>query len=82
MNMIAIRAERKIRNHNRRLVNEIMDLRDQRVCLQRKVIMLEDKQLWEPYNFNSSDMYWLKYYKSQIDRIKATEEELRKQLRA
>lgn len=62
---------------NMRTVNEIMDLRDIRIRLQRKVSLLEDKQLWEPKNFTEDDAYWLRYYRADIARIKATEEELR-----
>ena len=62
---------------NKRLMNEIMDLRDERVRLQRKVVMLEDKELWEPRRFTEEDAYWLRYYRENIARIKATEDELR-----
>lgn len=60
-----------------RLKDEIMDLRDSRIRLQRKVAELEDKALWEPENFNEDDGYWLRYYRADISRIKAVEEELR-----
>lgn len=60
-----------------RITEEIMDLRDQRIRLQRKVSMLEDKSLWEPDKFSEEDAYWLRYYRADIARIKATEEELR-----
>ena len=60
-----------------RITEEIMDLRDARVRLQRKVSMLEDKSLWEPDKFTEEDAYWLRYYRTDIARIKATEEELR-----
>lgn len=62
---------------NRRTMNEIMDLRDYRIRLQRKVAFLEEKALWEPDNFTDDDAYWLRYYRADIARIKATEEELR-----
>ena len=60
-----------------RIITEIMDLRDARIRLQRKVAMLEDKAFWEPFAFTEEDAYWLRYYKADIARIKATEEELR-----
>ena len=60
-----------------RITDEIMDLRDYRIRLQRKVAELEDKALWEPKNFSEDDSYWLRYYRADIARIKATEEELR-----
>ena len=60
-----------------RIMTEIMDLRDCRIRLQRKVAMLEEKALWEPENFTEEDTYWLRYYRADIARIKATEEELR-----
>ena len=63
-----------------RLINEIMDLRDARICLQRKVAALEEKSLWEPQNFTEEDSYWLRYYRADIARIKATEEELRNRM--
>ena len=63
--------------NKKRINEEIMDLRDARVRLQRKVSMLEDKELWEPENFTEEDAYWLRYYRADIARIKATEEELR-----
>jgi hypothetical protein len=62
---------------NRRFAEEIMDLRDTRIRLQRKVAALEDKSLWEPDNFTEDDAYWLRYYRADIARIKASEEELR-----
>ena len=60
-----------------RLMNEIMDLRDDRIRLQRQVAELEDKALWEPENFTEDDAYWLRYYRAEIARIKAVEKELR-----
>lgn len=61
----------------KRVTEEIMDLRDARVRLQRKVAMLEEKALWEPESFTEEDAYWLRYYRADIARIKGTEEELR-----
>jgi hypothetical protein len=60
-----------------RIAAEIMDLRDYRIRLGYKVAALEDKALWEPENFTEEDAYWLRYYRADIARIKATEEELR-----
>lgn len=60
-----------------RLTAEIMDLRDARIRLQRKVAELEEKSLWEPNGFTEDDAYWLRYYRADIARIKAIEEELR-----
>lgn len=62
---------------NKRLRNEIMDLRDCRIRLQRRMIELEDKEFFEPETFTEEDAYWLRYYRAEIARIKATEEELR-----
>jgi hypothetical protein len=62
---------------NNRIITEIMDLRDCRIRLQRKIAMLEDKALWEPHRFTEEDAYWLRYYRADIARIKATEDELR-----
>jgi len=62
---------------NNRIMTEIMDLRDCRIRLQRHVAELEDKALWEPQNFTEEDAYWLRYYRADIARIKAAEEELR-----
>lgn len=62
---------------NKRLRNEIMDLRDCRIRLQRRMIELEDKEFFEPKTFTEEDAYWLRYYRAEIARIKATEEELR-----
>lgn len=62
---------------NTRLITEIMDLRDCRIRFQRRVALLEDKALWEPENFSEEDAYWLRYYRAEIARIKATETELR-----
>ena len=61
----------------KRITIEIMDLRDARIKLQRKVAELEEKSLWEPNDFSEDDAYWLRYYRADIARIKATEEELR-----
>lgn len=63
--------------NKKRIIEEIMDLRDARVRLQRRVALLEDKKFWEPENFTEEDAYWLRYYRTDIARIKATEEELR-----
>ena len=63
--------------NKKRIIEEIMDLRDARVRLQRRVALLEDKKFWEPENFTEEDAYWLRYYRADIARIKATEEELR-----
>lgn len=63
--------------NNNRIIAEIMDLRDCRIRLGYKVAALEDKALWEPENFTEEDAYWLRYYRADIARIKATEEELR-----
>jgi hypothetical protein len=65
---------------NYRIMTEIMDLRDDRICLQRKVAELEDKALWEPHNFTEEDAYWIRYYRADIARIKAAEEELRNRM--
>lgn len=62
---------------NTRIMEEIMDLRDARIRLQYKVIALEEKALWEPDNFTEDDAYWLRYYRADIARIKAAEDELR-----
>jgi hypothetical protein len=71
---------RKTKMNNNRLMTEIMDLRDCRIRLQRRVAMLEDKALWEPKNFTEDDAYWLRYYKADIARIKAAEAELRERI--
>lgn len=63
--------------NKKRITEEIMDLRDVRIRLQRRVALLEDKKFWEPENFTEDDAYWLRYYRADIARIKATEEELR-----
>ena len=60
-----------------RITEEIMDLRDARIILQRKVAALEEKSLWEPQNFTEEDAYWLRYYRADIARIQAAEHELR-----
>lgn len=67
-------------NNNEKLRNEIMDLRDMRVRLQRKVAELEDKKFWEPDTFSPDDEYWLHYYKADTARIKAQEQALRNQM--
>lgn len=63
--------------NKKRITEEIMDLRDIRIRLQRRVALLEDKKFWEPENFTEDDAYWLRYYRADIARIKATEDELR-----
>lgn len=68
-------------NNNEKLRNEIMDLRDARIRLQRKATELEDKEFWEPESFSEDDRYWLRYYKADIARIKAQEQALRNQMR-
>ena len=65
---------------DRRTLNEIMDLRDARIRLQRKVAMLEEKELWEPEKYTEEDAYWNRYYRADIARIKATEDELRRRM--
>lgn len=66
---------------NERLRNEIMDLRDMRIRVQRKVAELEDKEFWEPEAFSPDDRYWLLYYRSVVARIRAEEQVLRNQIR-
>ena len=68
-------------NNNEKLRNEIMDLRDMRIRIQRKAAELEDKKFWEPDTFSYDDEYWLRYYKADIARIKAQEQALRNQMR-
>lgn len=68
-------------NNNEKLRNEIMDLRDMRIRLQRKVTELEEKEFWEPESFSYDDRYWLSYYKADVARIKAQEQALRNQMR-
>jgi hypothetical protein len=63
--------------NKKRITEEIMDLRDIRIRLQRRVALLEDKKFWEPENFTEDDAFWLRYYRADIARIKATEDELR-----
>lgn len=63
--------------NNNRITEEIMDLRDTRIRMQYKAIALQDKQFWEPNNFTEDDAYMLRFYRAEIARIKATEEELR-----
>ena len=67
--------------NNMRIITEIMDLRDCRIRLQRKVAELEEKAFWEPESFTEDDAYWLRYYRADIARIKAAEEELRHRVR-
>ncbi len=64
-----------------RLMEEIMDLRDARIRLQRQAAALEDKALWEPQNFTEDDSYWLRYYRADIARIKGAEAELRARMK-
>lgn len=66
---------------NEKLRNEIMDLRDMRIRIQRKAAELEDKKFWEPDTFTTDDEYWLGYYKADIARIKAQEQALRNMMR-
>ncbi len=62
---------------NNRIISTIMDLRDDRIRLQRQVAWLEDKAFWEPTNFTEDDAFWLRYCRAEIARIKADEEALR-----
>lgn len=68
-------------NNNEKIRNEIMDLRDMRIRIQRKVAELEDKEFWEPDTFSPDDREWLLYYKADIARIKAQEQVLRNRMR-
>jgi len=63
------------KNHIR---EEIMDLRDARVRLQRKVATLEEKQLFEPEAFDYEDSYNLTTLRADVERIKAREDYLRR----
>ena len=56
---------------------EIMDLRDARIRLQRKVVVLEEKKLYEPEAFDYEDSYNLVTMMADIERIKAREDYLR-----
>ena len=62
---------------NKRLRDEIMDLRDHRIRMQRKLIALEDKEFFEPKAFTEEDAYLVRYYRAEIAQVKATEDELR-----
>lgn len=68
-------------NNNEKLRNEIMNLRDDRIRLQRQVAELEDKEFWEPETFTPDDQYQLLKYKADIAQIKAKEQMLRNQIR-
>ena len=68
-------------NNNEKLRNEIMDLRDMRIRIQRKVTELEEKEFWEPDTFTPDDREWLLYFKTDVARIKAQEQALRNRMR-
>ena len=68
-------------NNNEKLRNEIMDLRDMRIRIQRKVTGLEEKEFWEPDTFTPDDREWLLYFKADVARIKAQEQALRNRMR-
>jgi hypothetical protein len=68
-------------SNNDKLRNEIMDLRDMRIRLQRKAHELEDKKFWEPDSFSFDDEYWLNYYNTAIAAIKKSEQDLRNQMK-
>jgi hypothetical protein len=65
---------------NKRTIDTIMDLRDERIRLGYKVAFLADKELWEPHRFTEDDAFWLRYYRAEIARIKAAEEELHRRI--
>lgn len=61
--------------------NQIMDLRDHRIRLQRKIAILESILFWEPEHFTEEHHYWLSYYRADVERIKAREQLLRRYIR-
>ena len=74
---------RKNRNKecdNNLIRNKIMDIRDARIRIQRQILDLESKALWEPDTFTIVDQRKLECYKSNIAHLFATEQTLRHQI--
>ncbi len=57
--------------------NKIMDLRDERIRLQREIVALEDLQFWAPWSFTTAQEQDLADLKLQVDLIKIQEQALR-----
>lgn len=62
---------------NMKIMMEIIDLRDYRIRLQRRVAALEDKYFWEPEAFTADDAHLLSILRKEVAYIKSAEEELR-----
>ena len=63
-------------HHNSQIAyyrNRLMDLRDERIRAQRKVIELRDIEIWEPENFTASHSQLIAIYENHINTIKRQE---------
>lgn len=57
--------------------NQIMDLRDNRIKIQREIASLEDLQFWAPWAFTTEQEQHLAQLKVQVECIKVQEKALR-----
>lgn len=62
------------------LRNKIMDLRDERVRLQREVSALEDIQFWTPWSFTTEQAQHLARLQTTIQKIKTKEQTLHQEV--
>lgn len=57
--------------------NKIMDLRDERIRMQREIATLEDLNFWAPWSFTRAQANHLADLKLQVQLIKIQEQSLR-----
>lgn len=61
-----------------RIRNKIMDLRDERIRIQRKLVEIEDILFWDPTSITEKQKNLLETYKTNIKSIKTKEQKLHK----
>ena len=67
-------------NNNTFIRKKIMDLRDERIRLQREIASLEDKEFWTPWLCTEDDTQRLTQCKLEVHLIKMQENALRKEM--
>ena len=77
MKVIVVKEIKRDRRNNVHVANRIMDLRDERIRIQRKIAILEDKKFYEPEFFTHNEEMRLELYRKEVAEIKAKEDQYR-----
>lgn len=67
-------------NNHTFIKNKIMDLRDNRIRLQRQIVTLEDLEFWAPWSFTNEQIEQLEQLKLEVQCIKLQEKTLREEM--